>query len=101
MVLLYEEELAYAKRFTLAHYEGGYSVFTIPGTDENRQYLIVPEGKEAPENLPENTMILRQPVAKICFASGSLASLTGAVLGLEEEAEEWFAGYGGTGGCDP
>lgn len=86
MVLLYEEELAYAKRFTLAHYEGGYSVFTIPGTDENRQYLIVPEGKEAPENLPENTMILRQPVAKICFASGSLASLTGAIGAIDSIA---------------
>lgn len=77
LLLLYEEELEYAKRFTLAHYEGGYSVFTIPGTDENRQYLIVPEGKEVPENLPPNTVILQQPVTKICFASGGLASLTG------------------------
>ena len=79
LVLLCEEELAYAKRFTLARYEGGYSVFTIPGTGENKQYLIVPEGKEVPNNLPQNTVILQQPVTKICFASGSLASLTGAL----------------------
>ena len=86
MQLLYEEELEYAKRFNLVHYEGGYSIFTIPGTDENRQYLIVPEGKEVPENLPENTVILQQPVTKICFASGSLASLTGALDAVDSIA---------------
>lgn len=74
-----EEELKYAERFTLTRYQGGYSMFQIPGIDPDRHYLIVPEGKAVPENLPENTVVLQQPVTKICFASGSLASLAEAL----------------------
>lgn len=82
LVLAYEEELAYATRFTLSRYVGGYSMFSIPEIDE-RKYLIVPEGKAVPENLPDHTVILKQPVERICFASGSMASLAEVIGALD------------------
>ncbi len=79
LLLDYEEELKYAGEFTLTRYKGGYSVFTIPNTMGDRQYLIVPEDKKVPEKLPENTVVLQQPIDKICFASGGMASLAEAI----------------------
>lgn len=75
----HEEELKYAREFTLTRYKGGYSLFTIPGTMGERQYLVVPEGKKVPEALPENTVVLQQPIERICFASGGMASLAEAI----------------------
>ena len=95
LVFDYEEELQYATRFTLTHYEGGYTIFTIPGISSDRHYLIIPEGKEIPSQLAEDTIILQQPVTNICFASGSMASLAEAI-GAEDcikavaiERENW------------
>lgn len=83
LILDYEEKLLYATRFTLTHYKGGYTMFSIPGIDEDRQYLIVPEGKSIPENLSANTIIIQQPVTRICFASGGMASLAEAIGRLD------------------
>lgn len=47
--LVYESsmELSYAENFSVDYYEGGYTLLkTMDGT----QILVVPEGKELPEN---------------------------------------------------
>ena len=94
LVLDHEEELQYATRFTLTRYEGGYSAFTIPGIDD-RKFLIVPEGKKVPDSFSENTVILQQPVNRICYSSGSLASLAEALGAMDSfatvsiEKENW------------
>ena len=41
LILDYEEELQYAKNFTLTHYKGGYKMFTIPEAMGDNQYLLV------------------------------------------------------------
>lgn len=79
LIFDYEEELQYADRFTMTHYEDGYTIFTVPGVSADRQYLIVPEGKEIPTLPGEDTIVLQQPVTDICFASGSMASLAEAI----------------------
>ena len=44
-------ELQYADQFAVDYYEGDYALITIEGGD---QFLLVPEGKEAPEGLNED-----------------------------------------------
>ena len=39
-------ELQYADQFAVDYYEGDYALITIEGGD---QFLLVPEGKEAPD----------------------------------------------------
>ena len=83
LVFSHEEELQYATRFTLTRYHNGYSVFRIPGIDPEKSYLIVPQGQPVPEKLSENTVVLQQPIDRICFSSGSLASLAEALGAVE------------------
>lgn len=51
-------KLEYAQKFTIDNYEGGYSLITI--TDGGR-FLVVPEDKEAPEDLAKDITVLQQP----------------------------------------
>ena len=41
-------ELSYAEEFSVDYYKGGYTLITI---GDNDRFLVVPEGKEAPENM--------------------------------------------------
>ena len=63
-------ENLYAEEFIIEKFEGGYRRITI-GSDE---YLILPEGKELPEQLPQKVTVIRRPVEKIYMASSSAMS---------------------------
>lgn len=52
LILDHEEQLQYASQFTLTHYKGGYKKFTV-ANHEDREFLLVPEGKSVPEGLAE------------------------------------------------
>ena len=58
-------ELAYAQCFTVDRYEGGYALITI---QDGSRYLLVPEGAEAPADLPEDVWVIRGPVKNIYVA---------------------------------
>ncbi len=73
-------ELDYAQCFTIDNYEGGYSLIDIP---ESGRYLVVPEDEEAPENLDEDIIILKQPLDNIYLAATSAMSLFAAVDSLD------------------
>jgi len=96
LILDYEEELQYAKNFTLTHYKGGYKMFTIPAAMGENQYLLVPEGKTVPAELPENTIVLQQPLTKIASAVSAGTSLVDAIGGLDNivavatKYEDWY-----------
>ncbi len=60
--------LRYASRFSVDYFEGGYKRIVIAGTDE---YLLVPEGMPVPEDLPEDAVILRQPLDGIYLLATS------------------------------
>lgn len=79
--LTYEGEmpLEYAEQFAVFRYQGGCSVLAIRNSGE---YLVVPEGEETPENLPEGLEVLHQPLQHIynaATASMSFFSVLGAM----------------------
>ena len=55
-------ELSFAEEFFVDYYQDGYALITIR---EEGQYLVVPEGKDVPENLDSNITVLRQPMENI------------------------------------
>ena len=61
-----EMELQRATEFSVYHYEGGYDLIDI---HEGDKFLLVPEGAEAPENVPEGIIVLQKPVDKIYLAA--------------------------------
>ena len=66
--LTYESEmqLERATEFSIYHYEGGYDLIDI---HEGEKFLLVPEGGEAPEEVPEGIIVLQKPVDKIYLAA--------------------------------
>ena len=55
-------ELQYADQFSVDYYEDGYALITIAG---DGQFLLVPEGKEAPEGLDSDIAVIKQPLDNI------------------------------------
>ena len=51
---------------------------------EDRQYLVVPEGKEAPEGLSEDIVVLQQPLDHIYMAATAIMSLLDAVDAIDQ-----------------
>ena len=66
--LTYESELQLerATEFSVYHYEGGYDLIDI---HDGEKILLVPEGGEAPESVPEGIIVLQKPVDKIYLAA--------------------------------
>ena len=52
-------ELEYAEQFAVDLYQDGFQVLTVA---DGSRMLLVPEGKEAPEDVPEETAVVYQPV---------------------------------------
>ena len=65
-------DLEYAEAFDVYYYEDGYKLIDV---HEDRQYLVVPEGKEAPKGLGEDIVVLEQPLDHIYMAATAVMSL--------------------------
>lgn len=65
-------DLQYADQFSVDYYDGGYALITIAKQD---QYLLVPEGKQAPQNLSRKITVLQQPLNNIYLAASSAMDL--------------------------
>ena len=59
--------MQYAKQFTVDECTGGNELITI----EDSQYLVVPQGAAVPEDLPQGTTVLQQPIENIYLVSTS------------------------------
>ncbi|MCR5090256.1 MAG: ABC transporter substrate-binding protein [Oscillospiraceae bacterium] len=93
LTYLYSMERKYAEQFEVHYYEGGYKLLVIG--DGNR-YLLVPEGKKAPESLEMPIRILQQPLDSIYLAATAAMSLFAAIDSLDVisltslDAEDWY-----------
>lgn len=85
-------ELDYADQFSVDYYEGGYKLIRVA----DDRYLVVPEGKDAPEELDDSVAVLRQPLDRIYVAATSSMALFNAVDGLDAvrlssvSADSWY-----------
>ena len=60
--------LSYADQFSVDYYEGGYKLFAIEGDGE---FLLVPDGEEAPEDLPDDITVLSHTPKSIYLVATS------------------------------
>ena len=85
--------LDYATQFSADCYEGGYVMIDIP--DAGR-FLVVPEGAAEVDDLPEDVVLLRQPLDHIYLVSTSVMDLFVHLDALESialsgtKAEGWY-----------
>lgn len=62
----------YAECFEIYNYEDGYQLLEVM---DEEQYLLIPEGKEAPEGLDEEMVLLYKPLDHIYLAATSAMAL--------------------------
>ena len=83
--------LQYATCFNVYYYEGGYKLISVPKSGD---YLLVPDGKEAPEGLSADITVIGQP-QNIYLAATSAMSLFCALDSLNVitmcgiKADDW------------
>ncbi len=73
-VLVYKSsmELSYAKNFTVDYYEGGYKILT---TKDGTKILTVPENKDTPVGIDEDTIVLKEPVSNLYLVSSGVMDM--------------------------
>lgn len=94
--LIYESsmELQYAENFKVDYYEGGYTMLTT--TMDGAQFLLVPEGKEAPENLQNRIVVIKRPVENLYLVASSVMDIFSELDGLDviafsgQKEEGWY-----------
>ena len=81
--LTYEStmDLTYATEFDVYDYKDGYKLLDV---HEDRQYIVVQEGKESPEGLSEDIVVLQQPLDDIYMAATAIMSLLDAVDAIDQ-----------------
>lgn len=72
-------KLQYAEHFSIDCYEGGYRKLSVM---DGTEILVVPEGKETPENIGEDMIILKQPVKNLYLVASSVMDMFCRLDGL-------------------
>lgn len=73
-------DVEYATGFDVYYYDEGYKLIDI---HDSAKYLLVPEGKTAPEGLDGEIIVLQQPLDKIYLAATSAMALFDAIDSLD------------------
>ncbi len=86
-------ELAYASGFAVDYYEDGFALIEIAGSE---RFLLVPEGKDMPEDMPDDIVILCQPVGNIYLVASAVMDMFVSMDALEQirfsglKPEAWY-----------
>ena len=72
--------LGYAECFNVYYYNDGFKLLDVPISGK---YLIVPEGAEAPADLPEEFYVIYQPLQNIYLAATGVMSFFDALDALD------------------
>ena len=87
------EELKYADGFKIDYYEDDYVVLTT--NSDGNEYLIVPEGKEVPSDVPDEMIIIQRPVNDIYLVASASMDMfceldeLDSILFSGQKAENW------------
>lgn len=85
--------LEYAECFQIFRYDGGYSVIRVY---DGRDYIVIPEGKDIPSDLPSSCIVLKQPLDNIYLAASATMSLFTSIDSLDNitlsgtQADGWY-----------
>ena len=86
--------LEYAQNFSVDYYEGGHTLLTTHLDGE--RFLVVPEGKKAPEGLEEEISVICRPVENLYLVSSSVMDIFAELDGLGsisfsgQEEDGWY-----------
>lgn len=72
-------KLKYAQQFAVDYYKGGYALISIKDGD---RFLVIPEGKDVPENMDSDIKIIKRPLKNVYMVSTSAMDL---VCAIDEE----------------
>ncbi|MGN0325426.1 MAG: ABC transporter substrate-binding protein, partial [Lachnospiraceae bacterium] len=94
--LVYESsmELQYAENFSVDYYKGGYTMLTT--TMDGQRFLVVPEGKEIPENMQEDIVVLQRPMKDLYLVASAVMDMFRELDGLNaitfsgQKEENWY-----------
>ncbi len=93
--LVYESsmELQYAENFSVDYYKGGYTMLT---TMDGKRFMVVPEGKEIPENMKEDIIVLQRPMKDLYLVASAVMDMFRELDGLDaitfsgQKEENWY-----------
>lgn len=86
-------ELKYAKHFKVDYYQDGYALIQI--TDDGA-FLLVPEGKKAPEDLASDIRIIKQPLHNVYLVASAVMDMFRSMDALDQirfsgtKADKWY-----------
>jgi len=86
-------ELEFAKEYSVDYYEDGYALITI---SDGTGYLLVPEGKAAPEDLDKEIVPLYQPLQNLYLVASATMDMFVALDALDSirftglKPESWY-----------
>lgn len=73
-------ELSYAEQFQVDYYKGGFALISI---SDKSQFLIVPEGEQAPEDLAEGILPLQQPLQNIYLVASASMDMFASIDAMD------------------
>lgn len=88
-------DLEYAGKFAVDCYEGGYQMLSIA---DGRRYLVVPEGKEEPQDLKDGIIVLKQPLTNIYLVASAAMDMFRELSAIDRIR---FSGQKAKGWCIP
>ena len=86
-------ELDYADQFAVDYYKDGFALIT---TSDGSQYLVIPEGQETPGDLPEDIVLLQQPIDNVYLVASAVMDMFVSMNALDTvrfsalDADGWY-----------